>query len=433
MWGHKEVMGSVGSLRYPQLRPGELSQEETDFNISSKTIIAVAKTLKKPTVSTLYADHWFLSISLEYLRERMNRQVSKRGQKTLLPHNNQRYDTREWHIDIFVNNRQTCKHCSRKKDGLKTETESLVEETSAALIKLALLLAQEVARIALLTPLPLPDPSFLKPGPISRKLIDGLKSGLECLIKECEETAAKGTSRLRGDRSLNSNPLVTATLSAANDIADFLKKYAELAVTIEHEPIFSSKDQKFKLVRWMDCIESVAETLSHLNAALMDVVNHTKLSQEGNIHADSTVSTRELLKRLKELLGFAGIGLPSVGGSSLHLLPEPRNNSEFVDELHKEGVHAIKAIEKLEALFIGQSQSLDSSTETPIKYKEKILTQWPKNSDEFQMYLKQNSQPRNSPSKNSFQSSIHRDDKGKKVRFNVSHTSSVSYQDSHQN
>lgn len=335
--------------------------------------------------------------------------------------------------DIRKNLQKLSSCTSRLYQGLKTETESLVEETSAALIKLALLLAQEVARIALLTPLPLPDPSFLKPGPISRKLIDGLKSGLECLIKECEETAAKGTSRLRGDRSLNSNPLVTATLSAANDIADFLKKYAELAVTIEHEPIFSSKDQKFKLVRWMDCIESVAETLSHLNAALMDVVNHTKLSQEGNIHADSTVSTRELLKRLKELLGFAGIGLPSVGGSSLHLLPEPRNNSEFVDELHKEGVHAIKAIEKLEALFIGQSQSLDSSTETPIKYKEKILTQWPKNSDEFQMYLKQNSQPRNSPSKNSFQSSIHRDDKGKKVRFNVSHTSSVSYQDSHQN
>lgn len=152
----------------------------------------------------------------------------------------------------------------------------------------------------------------------------------------------------------------------------------------------------------------------------------------GNIHADSTVSTGELLKRLKELLGYAGIGLPSVGGNSLHL-PEPRNNSEFVDELHKAGVHAIKAVEKLETLFIGQSQSLHSSTETAIKYNEKILTQWPRNSDEFQIYLKQNSQPRNSPKKSSFQSSIYRDDKGKKVRFNVSHTSSVSYQDSHQN
>lgn len=145
------------------------------------------------------------------------------------------------------------------------------------------------------------------------------------------------------------------------------------------------------------------------------------------------MSTRELLKSLQELLGYAGFGCSSVGGSSIRLLCEPGDNSEFMNELHREGSHAIKAVEKLEALFKGQSPNLDSSTETPIKYKEKILTQWPRNSDEFQIYLKQNSQPRNSPCKSSFQSFIQKDDKGKKVRFNVSHRSSVSYQDHLQN
>lgn len=57
-----------------------------------------------------------------------------------------------------------------------------------------------------------------------------------------------------------------------------------LKVTFDHELILSSKDQRFKLVRWMDCIESVAETLSHVNGALMDVVNYTKLSQEGKLN-----------------------------------------------------------------------------------------------------------------------------------------------------
>lgn len=56
-----------------------------------------------------------------------------------------------------------------------------------------------------------------------------------------------------------------------------------LKVTIEPEPKLSSKDQKLKLVKWMDCTESLAETLSHLNVALMDVVNHIKLSQEGKL------------------------------------------------------------------------------------------------------------------------------------------------------
>lgn len=140
----------------------------------------------------------------------------------------------------------------------------------------------------------------------------------------------------------------------------------------------------------------------------------------GNIHADSTTSICKLLKRLEELLRFADLDLSMVDKSSVHL-PEPRNKSEFMDKLHKEGDHAIKAVEKLKALFNGQNRSLDSSTETPIKYKEKILTEWPRNSDEFQIYLKHNS-----PYK-SYLQSTHKDAKGKKVRFNVSHTSSISH------
>lgn len=47
-------------------------------------------------------------------------QVPKRGQKTQLPHDNLRYDTREWHMPIFVSNRQTCKHCTHKDDVHRT-------------------------------------------------------------------------------------------------------------------------------------------------------------------------------------------------------------------------------------------------------------------------------------------------------------------------
>ena len=47
----------------------------------------------------------------------MNREalhVAKRGQKTALPHETQRYEPKEWHMPIYVNSRQTCKHCSKR-------------------------------------------------------------------------------------------------------------------------------------------------------------------------------------------------------------------------------------------------------------------------------------------------------------------------------
>lgn len=56
-----------------------------------------------------------------------------------------------------------------------------------------------------------------------------------------------------------------------------------LKVTID-ELRLSSGDQRLKLVRWMDCTESMAEALSVLNVTLMDVVNHTKLCQEGKLN-----------------------------------------------------------------------------------------------------------------------------------------------------
>ena len=40
--------------------------------------------------------------------------VAKRGQKTSLPHENQRFEPKEWHMPVFVTSRQTCKHCSTR-------------------------------------------------------------------------------------------------------------------------------------------------------------------------------------------------------------------------------------------------------------------------------------------------------------------------------
>lgn len=125
-------------------------------------------------------------------------------------------------------------------------------------------------------------------------------------------------------------------------------------------------------------------------------------------------------------MAFAGLGPSLVGEGSICFLSGPRNR-QFMDELCSEGDHAIKGIQKLETLFRSQSQTLESNIlETPIKYREKVLTQWPKNSTEFQVYL-QNSVLKNSPFKSSFQSSLQSEEKEKKVRFNVSHVSSVSF------
>ena len=46
--------------------------------------------------------------------------IAKRGQKTSLPHETQRYEPKEWHMPVYVSNRQTCKHCSKKEDVHRT-------------------------------------------------------------------------------------------------------------------------------------------------------------------------------------------------------------------------------------------------------------------------------------------------------------------------
>ncbi|KAK3892433.1 hypothetical protein Pcinc_003666 [Petrolisthes cinctipes] len=53
-------------------------------------------------------------------QEAMDMKVPKRGQKTQLPHENVRFNNREWHLPQFVTNRQTCKHCSTKDDVHRT-------------------------------------------------------------------------------------------------------------------------------------------------------------------------------------------------------------------------------------------------------------------------------------------------------------------------
>lgn len=130
---------------------------------------------------------------------------------------------------------------------------------------------------------------------------------------------------------------------------------------------------------------------------------------------------KEVLKSLQNLMALAGLS-PSLMGKGLCLASHSRNK-HLTDDLRCKGRNAIKGAEKLEILCGSQNQSLESSLqETPIKYKEKVLTQWPKNSKEFQIYLQHNT-----PLKSSLQSSFHRDEKEKRVRFNVSHTSSVSF------
>ena len=50
--------------------PTPLSEEESEYLVSTKTVIALAKTLKKPKQTAIYADNWFTSIGLvQYLRD----------------------------------------------------------------------------------------------------------------------------------------------------------------------------------------------------------------------------------------------------------------------------------------------------------------------------------------------------------------------------
>ena len=57
-----------------------------------------------------------------------------------------------------------------------------------------------------------------------------------------------------------------------------------LQTTLEYEPKLSVENQRLKLVQWIDCVESAAETLTQLNVALVDIVNQTKLFQGESQH-----------------------------------------------------------------------------------------------------------------------------------------------------
>lgn len=50
-----------------------LSQEESQLLFSTKTVLVLAKTLKRPSQSVIYADNYFTSIELlEYLKEKVS-------------------------------------------------------------------------------------------------------------------------------------------------------------------------------------------------------------------------------------------------------------------------------------------------------------------------------------------------------------------------
>ena len=49
----------------------QLNEEETNFLVSSKTLVVLAKSLKNPSQSTIYADNYFTIELVEYLRDNM--------------------------------------------------------------------------------------------------------------------------------------------------------------------------------------------------------------------------------------------------------------------------------------------------------------------------------------------------------------------------
>lgn len=326
-------------------------------------------------------------------------------------------------------NNVTC----RLFQGAKNEVDSLMEEESGTLISIAETLVDDIAKLALFATTRVPTNTKFKPGGLlSKKFTDGLKSGLDLLVINSGKTANNSTVLLAAnqeeqDSSQGSQNLSAAAHSATFAIAAFLKKFSQLDATLEYDENLPDDEKMSKIVSWVNRVESASDTIAQLTAAILVIVNQVTLSQQGKFNVNEFECTiKELKRRLEELMKFAGLSLMPIEGLdniSLSSTSDLENSRELMDNLHTVALLSIRAVEDLKNTLNNFYKSLTfrELKSNIFRCNKKLVTQWPRNSKEYQQHLEK--LQHKSGMKSSLRCSSEAPIEEKRVRFDISSAS----------
>ncbi|XP_042870598.1 kinesin-like protein KIF14 isoform X2 [Penaeus japonicus] len=315
---------------------------------------------------------------------------------------------------------------SRLFQGVKSEVESLVEEESRTLFSISKDMAKDLAQLTLTASLPTPNVSNLSvEGVVCKKFVEGLRSGLEWLVKHSADTAnciAEFTET--ATISSSSKDTLSAEMhKAASAVSAFLKKFGHLDAAFDLSETLTTEEKRSRLSEWVTRVELAADTINELNTSLEEILEQVKMHTERDFDKlEGAVD--EVKTRLQKLMCFAGLGpknSAALNNCSFSSISSLEDSGVFMDSLSTIAWRAVQAIESLQYI-ISHRDSLthpDSSN----KFKSgMMLGQWPTNSKEYLEYRKGQRSTQKSPFKSSLRSATSVSGEEKRVRFNVSNS-----------
>ncbi|XP_047494563.1 kinesin-like protein KIF14 [Penaeus chinensis] len=313
---------------------------------------------------------------------------------------------------------------SRLFQGVKSEVESLVEEESRTLLSVSKDMAKDIAQLALTASLPTPNVSNLNiEGVVCKKFVEGLRSGLEWLVKHSADTANHITEFSDiATMSNSSKDTHSAEMhKAASAVSAFLKKFGHLDAAFDLSNTVTKEEQRSRLSEWVTRVELAADTINELNTALEEILGQVKIHTQSDIDKLEG-AVEEVKTRLEKLMCFAGLGPKNSGtlnNCSFSSTSSLEDSGMFMDSLSTIAWRAVQAIESLQAV-ISQRDSI-SHPDSSNKHKASmILGHWPTNSKEYMEYRKGQRSTQKSPYKSSLRSATSVSGEEKRVRFNVS-------------
>ncbi|XP_068210023.1 kinesin-like protein KIF14 isoform X2 [Palaemon carinicauda] len=315
---------------------------------------------------------------------------------------------------------------SRIFQGVKNEVASLVEEECLRLSSLSESLVLDISKLAIMTAVPVPEISKLKPGdPLCVNFTEGLRCGLELLLLKSVDSAVHSSNILSDCKSsAGSSKVLEAAQAAMHNIALFLRKFAKLNAAVEYGREIPDDEQRDIIVEWVFKVESASDTIIHLQKSLVNIGEHVEMPQALNSEMWRRLA-EELKGRLEKLLCFAGIRETSfdVANCSLSSNLDSEDSASFMEELQTIAKVSLRSVETLiDNVSINNSLSFDELVSQDLQ--KKYCGYWPRNCNEYKMFLQnqKSKQYPQSPRKSSLRTSAAPREE-KKVRFDVEYDS----------
>ncbi|XP_066947752.1 LOW QUALITY PROTEIN: kinesin-like protein KIF14 [Macrobrachium rosenbergii] len=315
---------------------------------------------------------------------------------------------------------------SRIFQGVKNEVASLVEEECLRLSSLCESLVLDIGKLAIMSTLPVPETSKLKPGgPLCVNYTEGVRCGLESLLLKSVDSAMHSAIILSNCKSCaGSSKVIEAAESAMQNIALFLKKFVKLNAAVEYGKEITEDDQKDIIVEWVFKAESASDTIIHLQKSLVDIGGHIEMPQALNSEMWRRLA-EELKGRLEKLLCFAGIGVTSfdITYCSLSSSLDSEDSAMFMEELQNIAKISLQSVETL-IDTVSKISSPYFDEQVSQNMQKTFFGHWPKNCNEYKMFLEdqKTKQLCQSPRKSSLRTIVTPREE-KKVRFDVEYDS----------